>query len=768
MDVLPPPPALDEKKRRLLALLLAEAGVDPLRTPILPLPRDGRGVRRSPLSFAQERLWLIDQIEPGSPAYNVPSALRLVGRLDPGLLARTLGEIVRRHETLRTTYVAGEGGPVQVVASLEPLALPRVDLAPLPAAAREAEVRRLAAAEAARPFDLGRGPLLRLRLLRLGEEEHILLATLHHIATDGWSHGVFVRELSALYAAFSRGLPSPLPELPVQYADFAAWQRQVFRGDVLARALGYWRRQLAGSPPLLALPTDRPRPPVQGLAGGSALVRLPAGLSAALKELCRREGATLFMGITAAFQVLLARLTGQSDVAVGTPVANRHRSEIAGLIGYFGNTLVLRADLGGDPTFRVLLGRVKGVAVGAFAHQELPFSKLVEEQKPERSLAHTPLFQVMCAVEVPGPPLALPGLAVLPFAAAGDVAMFDLHLTVVDPGGAEPELHAGLAYRTDLFDRTTAARILGQLATLLAGAVEDPGRRLFELPLLSAPERQALLAEWNDTAAPSVDEPLERRLAALAALVPDNPAVAWEGGALSYGELAARAARLARHLRRNGAEGPEARVGICLERSPELLIAVLAVLQAGAAYVALDPRYPAERLRFMLDDSGAACLLNPESLAVVEPAAGGSLPAPASGEDLAYILYTSGSTGRPKGVGMPRGALVNLLDWQAREALPGPARTLQFASLSFDVSFQEIASTWLAGGTLVLTSEETRRDPRALLALLAAERVERLFLPFVALRQLAEAAAAGGISGEALRDVVTAGEALQVTGPVAA
>ncbi|MEA2693226.1 MAG: hypothetical protein QOJ16_2613, partial [Acidobacteriota bacterium] len=760
---------LDERKRQLLALLLAEEGIDPLRTPILPLPRDAQGVRRGPLSFAQERLWLIDQIEPGNIAYNVPSALRLRGRLAPGLLARTLGEIVRRHETLRTTYAAGEGGPVQVVAPPSPLALPGIDLGSLPAAAREAEARRLALAEVDRPFDLREGPLLRLQLLRLGEEEHLLLATLHHIATDGWSNGIFVRELTALYAAFSQGLPSPLPELPVQYADFAAWQRRVFQGEVLEKVLGYWRRQLAGSPPVLALPTDRPRPAVQGLAGGSVLAELPAGLAAVVKELCRRSGATLFMGITAAFQALLARLTGQSDLSVGTPVANRHRSEIEGLIGYFGNTLVLRGDLGGDPTFRDLLARVREVAIGAFAHQELPFSKLVEEIKPERSLSHTPLFQVMCAVEVPGPPLVIPGLAVLPFPEQGDAALFDLHLTVVDTGSQEGQggLLAGLAYRAELFDPPTAGRILGQLAVLLAGAVEDPGRRLSELPILSAPERQALFAEWNDTAAPSVEAPLESRLAARAALVPDSPAAAWEGGALSYGELTARAGRLARRLRRLGA-GPGARVAIRLERSPELAVAVLAVLRSGAACVPLDPRYPAERLRFMRDDSGASLLVTQESLAVT-----GSLSVPAAGDDLAYILYTSGSTGRPKGVGMPRSALANLLDWQER-VLPGPARTLQFASLSFDVSFQEIVSTWLAGGTLVLVSEETRRDPQALLALLAAQEVERLFLPAVALRQLADAAdiadiaAAGDLQEAALRDVVTAGEALQVTGPLAA
>ena len=415
----------------------------------------------------------------------------------------------------------------------------------------------------------------------------------------------------ALYAAFAAGEPSPLPPLPIQYADFATWERRVFRGEVLESALGYWRRQLGGSPAVLALPTDRPRPAVQGRAGGSILAAFPAAPGEALQALGRAAGATLFMVITAAFQALLGRLAGQDEVSLGTPIANRHRMEVEGLIGYFGNTLVLRADLTGDPPFRALLGRVREVAIGAFAHQELPFSKLVEELKPERSLAQTPLFQVMCAVENAGPPLAIPGLAISGLEAKNTVALFDLHLTVIaasTPGESLESLPVELSYRADLFDRTTVERTLRQLTTLVAGLLEDPDRRLSALPILSPAESQALLVEWNDTAAPGPspqETALEEHLSAPAEATPEAVAVAWETGVLTYGELHHRACRLGQELEAS------ARVAISLERSPEMAITLLAVLLAGATAVPVDPHYPAERRRFMLEDSRAMAF--PES-----------------------------------------------------------------------------------------------------------------------------------------------------------
>ena len=754
-DTAAPAVSLDEKKRRLLALLMKEKGIDPAKAPVVPLPR---GPEASfPLSFAQERLWVIDQLEPGNIAYNLPTALRLRGRLEPGVLARVFAEIVRRHETLRTTFgVASDGRPVQVISPPAPVPLPRIDLSGLPGAVREAELRRLAVEEGSRPFDLARGPVLRALLVLLGGEDHGLLLTVHHIASDGWSNGVLVGEVAALYDAFSHGRPSPLPELPVQYVDFAVWQRQAFGGEALERSLAWWRDRLDGAP-VLTLPTDRPRPAVQGPGGSAVLVDLPAGLSGRLKGLGRDSGATLFMVVTAVFQALLSRLSGQTDLTVGMPVANRHKTEIEGLIGFFVNTLVLRADLGGDPPFTELLARVRQGSIEAFQHGEVPFSRIVEEVKPERSPSHSPLFQVMCALaNTPSSSLEIPGLHFEYLEALLDSALFDLNLTLEDTpaGGA-----VSLEYRTELFDRSTALRLVGAYATVLEAVVENPGRRLSELPLLTPPERHALLVEWNDTAAEDAGESLEQALAAAAERHAEKTAIVFEGQIFTYREVEARARGLAERLRDLGV-GPGSRVGLSAERSPEAVIGLLAILKAGAAYVPLDPAYSAERRAFMLEDSGATVLLTETSCSSVPPSV------PPSVDVLAYLIYTSGSTGRPKGVAMTRRALANLLAWQEREALSGPARTLQFASLSFDVSFQEIASTWLSGGTLVLVSEEVRRDPFALLALLDRERVERLFLPFVALRQLAEAAESAG-GGESLRDVVTAGEQLQVTRAVA-
>jgi len=734
------------------------------------IPRQPRDGRTFPTSFAQERLWVIDQIEPGSIAYNLPTALRLSGRLRLDLLASVFAEIVRRHETLRTTFACGsDGPPVQILHPPGPVPIPRLDLAALPAAARDAEVRRLAIEEGSTPFDLGAGPILRIRLLRLADEEHALLLTLHHIASDGWSSGVLVQEIAALYDAFSHGRPSPLPELPVQYADYAAWQRQTFQGPEIAAALDWWSRRLADAP-VLELPTDRPRPAVQGTGGSFVHLEMPGSLAKDLEALARQEGATLFMVVAAVFQALLARLSGQDDLTVGTPVANRHHSEVEGLIGFFVNTLVLRTDLSGDPTFRELLARVRRVSLEALEHGQVPFSQVVEAIRPERSLSHTPLFQVMVQLaNAPGGTLEIPGLRFSTLDAPLDSAMFDLNLTVVEvPGG----MSAMLEYRTDLFDRTTAQRLLERYAGMLRAVALE--RRVSEMPILTEGEWQAIV-EWPLTPWPPLPPPPTQPGEGETALVHN-------GQSWSFGEIQARAAHLTAHLSSLGI-GPGSRVGIFAERSREMVEAVLATLMAGAAYVPLDPAYPAERLAFMREDAGVAVVLTREAVREIVEGKDlkdakdpkdfkgfsssfgffGSFTSFASSpDDLAYVIYTSGSTGRPKGVAMTRGALSNLLAWQ-QAVLPGPARTLQFASLSFDVSFQEIVSTWITGGTLVLVDEETRRDPFALLELLDRERVERLFLPFVALRQLAEAAELMGGGGATLRDVVTAGEQLQVT-----
>ncbi|HEX7242141.1 MAG TPA: condensation domain-containing protein, partial [Longimicrobiaceae bacterium] len=466
---------------------LLRDGSGPGAPPLVPVPRD----RPLPASFAQRRLWLIDRMEPGSAAYNLPAALRLRGVLDVRALERALGETVRRHEALRTTFAEAGGEPVQTVHEPAAVALPAADLRHLPAGAREREALRLATEEALRPFDLAAGPLLRAALLRLGEEEWALLFTMHHAVSDGWSIGVLVREVSALYAG------EPLPPLPVQYADFAAWQRAWLSGEALDERVAWWRGRLAGAPPLLELPVDRPRPASQGGAGASVPFTIPTEMERALRSLARREGATLFMALLAGWQLLLARWSGQDDVLVGTPVAGRTRVETEGLIGFFVNTLVLRAELSGEPSFRGVLAQVRETTLGAYHHQEVPFEKLVEELAPERSLGHAPLFQVMFALQnTDTGDLRLGELEVEALGAVDPPAKFDLSLEMAEAAG---ELCGTLHYRSELWERATVERMLGQLETLLEAVAADPDRPALEAPILGAAERTRLLEEWNAT-----------------------------------------------------------------------------------------------------------------------------------------------------------------------------------------------------------------------------------------------------------------------------
>ncbi|MEW5928741.1 MAG: non-ribosomal peptide synthase/polyketide synthase [Gemmatimonadota bacterium] len=748
--------------------------------PLVPAPRS----EAPPLSFAQQRLWFMAQLDPGSPAYNMPYALRLRGALDAAALGRSLTEIVRRHESLRTRFPAVDGRPVQRVDPAGPVRPALVDLGGLPPEERGSTLRELAAAEALRPFDLAAGPLLRSTLARLDEEDHAVLLTLHHVVSDGWSTGVLVRELSELYAACSEGCEPSLPELPVQYADYAAWQRAWLAGDVLEAQLAFWREKLKDAPPALELPTDRPRPSVPGDRAGRVDLRLAAETARALRALSREGGATLYMTLLAGLQLLLARWSGQDDVVVGTPVANRTRLETEGLIGFFANTLALRTDLSGDPTVRGLLGRVRREVLEAQAHQDLPFDRLVEELQPERSLQHSPLFQVLFVFHAgePAPP-AMGALAAepLPLPPGAESARFDLQLTLAESGG---EVKGALSYRAELWDAATAERMAGHLRLLLEGMAADPERRVSRLELLPPAERQRL-EEWSHAAA---DYPAGRCVHELfaerAARTPDAPAVVHAGGTLTYGELDRGSSRLAHHLRGLGVR-PDTRVGLCLERGPEMMVAVLGVLKAGGAYVPVDPAYPAERVAYMLADSAAPVLLTLRGLAGGLPASGArvvcldadageiglrSAEAPESGtlpDNLAYVVYTSGSTGRPKGVAMTHRPLVNLLAWQEREwKHPSAAATLQFTTLSFDVSFQEVFSCWLSGGRLVLVSEDERRDLAAVLDRLDGDGVERLFLPYVALQHLAELAVERGTAPRRLREVQTAGEQLRVTEPI--
>jgi amino acid adenylation domain-containing protein len=700
-----------------------------------------------PLSFAQQRLWFLDQLVPANPFYNVAAAVRLETAIDAVALERAVNEIVRRHEALRTTFRAVEGRPVQVVAPVLELALPVLDLAALPRAEREREALRLATEEAQRPFDLARGPLVRTSLLRLGPREHVFLLTLHHIVSDGWSMGVLSRELNALYGAFARGAPSPLPELPIQYADFALWQRRALAGEALERQLAYWRARLAGAP-TLALPTDRPRPPVARFRGASASLALPAELGVRLRRLAQAEGATLFMVLLCAFKALLSRYTGQEDIVVGAPIANRTRPELEGLIGFFVNTLVLRTDLGANPSFREALARVRDGCLGAYAHQDIPFERLVDELAPERDLSRNPLFQVTFQLQHARPGEGAPEATL---EVERGASIFDLALNFADgPAG----LTGIIEYNTDLFDEATIVRLARHYETLLAGAVADPECPLARLPLLTPAERHTLLEEWNRTDVPLPEAPVHALVAAQARRTPAAPALRAGERVLSYRELEESANRLAHRLRAAGV-GRDVPVALCLPRSPELVVAMLAVLKAGGAYLPLDPAYPRARLAFMLEDAGAPVLLTTAALAPALPPGpetvilldraeaelarypAGDPGADVRAGDLAYVIYTSGSTGTPKGVMATHRGAVNRIrwTWEAYPFKPGEV-VCQKTPVSFVDSVWEIFGPLASGVPLVIVPDEDAQDPYRLIDALERHRVTRIVLVPSLLRAL--------------------------------
>ena len=761
--------AIGAHKEALLAWLREDSGA---AGPVIPV------VDRSgplPLSSSQQRLWFLDQMEEARAAYNIPLALRLGGRLDLDALRAALDGIVARHEVLRTCFEAGSDGlPRQRVLPPCPAPVTIVDLCGRDdAEAAAAEQTRF---EAARVFDLARPPLLRGRLVKLASDDHLLLLTVHHIAADGWSLGVLVREFAELYGAHCDGRPASLPVLSLQYGDYAAWQRDGLERDDHRKALDYWERELAELPPLLELPTDRPRPAVQSYRGATVHFELPRRLADALKARAGESGATPFMVLLAAFQLVLSRYAGQADVAVGTPVANRGRAELEGLVGFFVNTLVLRTRFDGLRTFRDLLAQVKETALGAYAHQGMPFEALVERLQPGRSLAHAPLFQVLFALQnAPLDSADLPGLSVRAVQQESGFAKFDLDVSLQE---CAEGLRGTVEFAVDLFDRSTVEALLGHYRQVLEAVAAAPERALNDIGLLSPAERRQQ-DEWNAT---EVDFGAFASLSALfeaqAAATPDAAAVMFGAQSLSYRELNERANRLAHRLRALGV-GPDVPVGLCGPRTPNLLVGLLAILKAGGAYLPLDPGYPLDRLAFALDDAQVRVLLTGEG---VPPALAQRVETvlsldsewnDESGHDpaldlrpdhLAYLIYTSGSTGRPKGVAMEQGALVNLIRWQAR-ALPLAAgtRVLQFASINFDVSFQELFSTWTSGGTIVLADADDRLDPARLLALIESAEVQRLFLPVVMLQHLAEEAARAGHWPASVRAVITAGEALVLT-----
>jgi amino acid adenylation domain-containing protein len=761
--------------------------------PIVPVPRKGP----LPLSFAQERLWFLHRLETRTLAYNESAAFRLEGRLDVAALRWSLDELLRRHESLRTTFPEVDGQAVQAIQPPAPFPITAVDLRGLPPAVRETQPRRLALGQVRRPFDLARGPLVRGLLVCLGKREHVVFFSFHHIVFDGWSTGIFVRELSALYGARIAGAPSPLPPLPIQYADFAAWQRRWLRGEVLERQLAYWRERLAGIAPL-GLVTDRPRPVSPQASGGLRFVAIPPALTERLRAFSGSRGVTLFMTLLAAFQALLHRYTGQDDVAVGSPIANRERGEVETLIGFFVNMLVLRTDLAGDPSFGELLERVRQVSLGAYAHQSLPFEKLVEELRPDRDLRRTPLFQVgFQLLNVSASALELPELALRPVDFAARAAKFDLELALSE---GDERLDGLLDYDAGLFDAATMERLLAHFERLLAAAVEQPGLQLSELPLLTLAERHQMLREWNDTAiAYEGGVCLHELVAAQAARTPEAVAACCEGEALTYRELVDRARSLALHLRALGV-APDGRVGVLLERSLEMIVGLLGVMEAGAAYVPLDPSLPAERLGVLVESAGLAVILTRERHAALVPARGErvvlldkdsaaishtpsaaapsvreewrsgdvaeqpgtSLPAGAVrvGEgNLAYVLYTSGSTGAPKGVMIPHQGIVNRLLWmQEAFGLTAEDRVLQKTPFGFDVSLWELFWPLLTGARLVFARPEGHKDPRYLVDLIAREGITTLhFVPSMLEVFLG---APGVESLHSLRRVVASGEAL--------
>ena len=686
-----------------------------------PLTRVPRG-EHLPLSFAQRRLWFLDQLNPNSTAYNVPRAFRFAGRLNVPVLEKTLSEIQRRHESLRTTFALVEGQPVQVIHEPAPLTVPVTDLSNLPEVERETRAHQLASEQAKHRFDLVRGPLWKTSVLQLGEEDFVVLFTMHHIVSDGWSLGVLGREVATLYEAFLQQQPSPLPELEIQYADFAHWQHELLQGEFLDSQLAYWREQLADSV-TLTLPTDRARPTVQTTNGTLEAFKLTPELTTALNALSRSQEVTLFMTLLAAFKVLLHFYSGQTSINVGTPIAGRRHLETEKLVGFFVNTLVLRTDLAGDPSFRELLLRVREVALGAYAYQDMPFEMLVEELRPERNLSHTPLFQVVFSMQnVPTEVLELPAMSWHSVEPKMQTAKFDLTMNMVEQDG---RLVGGLEYNTDLFDRTTIVTMLEHFQRVLELVTGNPDAQLSSLSLLREDVRRTLLVDRNDTRA---EYPrhlcIQQLFEAQTERTPNEIAVVFNNEQLTYAELNSRANRLSRHLTSLGV-GTDTRVGLFLEHSTETIVAILAVLKAGAAYVPLEPAHPSARLSFIIEDAAVPVILTqsqirhrlPQSSAQIvcldtdwtavachadDDPEQTSLP-----EDLAYVIYTSGSTGEPKGVKIRHRSLVNYIWWAKDVYVRGEQLDFPlYSSLAFDLTVTSIFTPLVTGNKVLIYREQ--------------------------------------------------------------
>ncbi|HKQ08678.1 MAG TPA: amino acid adenylation domain-containing protein [Blastocatellia bacterium] len=698
-----------------------------------------------PPSYAQQRMWLACQMDKTSSAYNIVKASRIRGRLNVEALERSLNEVIRRHEVLRTTFEEEDGQPMQIIREAAEL---RINVEPVSGSTLE-ERRKHAEAEAnresGRGFNLSKWPLLRVRLLRVEEDEHLLVVVLHHIIADGWSVGVMMRELDRLYGGYARGEAVRLAELEVQYADYAAWQREWLEGGEMARQLGYWREQLQGAPPALEMPTDYARPAQMGYRGRSEKVEVSEAAVEGLRRLGRQEGVTAFMEMLGGLAVLLWRQSGQGDIVIGTPIANRSRAEVEGVIGFFVNTLAVRVRVEGRESYRGLLKKVREAALGAYANQDVPFEKLVEELRPDRDSSRSPLFQVMFAVQnQPSDEIQLQGLNLEALSSEYDTSKFDLTLTLTERGDV---IRGAIRYNTDLFRADTIKRMARRFERLLDALVRCPDASLHELEMIGDEEAHQLLREWNDTRASYPASPLAHALFEReAAIAPDAIAVSDASGTLTYGELDRQANRLAHYLRERGI-GPERVVGICMDRSQDLIISELAVLKAGGAYLPLDPAYPPDRIAYMLESSQAPLLLTRQALglsldglaaeviavdSIRHDLAHRSSASPhveIAPENLAYLIYTSGSTGRPKGVGVPHASLLNLIHW-TRDTYQVTAadRATLLAGISFDAAVWETWPYLTAGASLHIPPEQNRSDVWGLIQWLGESSITRSFM----------------------------------------
>lgn len=769
--------SLTPEQRALLEARLKKKGLQAPQSPDIIPRRKERDSIYCPASIDQERLWFIEQLQPGNTAYNIFTASRIRGLLNPEVMERVINELIHRHEAFRTTLQAVDGLPVQVIAPELRLKLTPVDLQSFPEEERYAEALRLTTEDFALPFDLAKGPLVRVGLLRLAEDDHVLHVNMHHTITDRWSGAVFEKELVILYQAFAMGQPSPLPELPIQFSDYAVWQRERMNSETYRNELAYWKKQLTGAPFVIDFPTDYPRPPIQNFNGERVYVNYPRSLLDGLKELSRREGVTMFMTIMAAYNILLYRYTRQEDLLISAPIGNRIRPETENIVGYLLNLLILRTNLAGNPTFRELLKQEQEVCIGAFAHQELPFGKLVQELKPKQDPSRNPIAQVaFLYLDFPETTsMEFLGLTARHIDIDNGASRFDITLSMTETSEG---FTVSIEYITDLFSRERMERMAKHLEVLLEAIIANPDARLSELPLLSTEEERQLRDEWNDTATTFPQTSLVPDLfESHAERQPEATALIWEDERISYGELNRRANQFARHLQSLGV-GTEAKVGVLLERSPELVVALLGTLKAGGVYVPLDPQYPRERLGFMMEDAGVSVLITqaglheqlpPHQAGIIDLEMSRAGMARESVENLnlridpeqvAYIIFTSGSTGRPKGVMVEHRQLLNTLQagHAALNFTPDDCMSC-LAPFSFDISLFELLIPLVAGGRCLLASGREMLDASAAAKVLK-EATVIIAVPSL-MRRLVSFAVDNRVGNDArLRQLLVGGEAV--------